>query len=171
MDHYKKRRGIRVLGAVALMGGAATGLVGLGSLAVSGPAGAVNNNPAGNPTSPAVSYESDCTSSLESGEAAPFSTSTVINTTEDSGAATGSTFGIAGSVSEDADRSYRRWGQRKRYRSVVSFWNLQVRRRTFGSTDGTATGTYTYTRADLRQPDGRRCGVEICLIEQRRAPR
>lgn len=153
MDPYKKRRGIRVLGAVALMGGAATGLVGLGSLAVSGPAGAVNNNPVGNPTSPAVSYESDCTSSLEAGEAAPFSTSTVINTTEDSGAATGSTFGIAGSVSETLVGPIVA-GVNGSVIGPSSFWNLQVTQ-TFGSTDGTATGTYTYTTPTFaNQTDG-----------------
>ena len=65
-----------------------------------GPAGATNNNPAGNPSSPAIAYESDCTSSLEANQVAPFITSTDIDTTADTLAPTGKTFGVAGGVTQ-----------------------------------------------------------------------
>ncbi len=68
MEHYKKRRGVRVLGALALTGGAFTGLAALGSTAFSGTAGAVSGSttPTNNPSNPVVTYEEDCSGTLPS---------------------------------------------------------------------------------------------------------
>lgn len=122
-----------------------------------GPAGAVNNNPSGNPTSPAVSYEGDCTTSLAAGEVAPFISSTVINTTTDTAAPTGATFGVAGAVSQTI------------IGPIIAGVNAQLNpstyaesvTETFGSTDGHATGTYTYTHSfgAVANPGGQVTGV------------
>jgi hypothetical protein len=105
------------------------------------PAGAVNNNPAGNPTSPAVSYESDCTSTLQAGVAAPFISSTVINTTTDSAAPTGVSFGVAGAVSQTLAGPVIA-GLNGALNPATIGLNVTE---TFGSTDGHATGTSSYT--------------------------
>ncbi|HZE16240.1 MAG TPA: hypothetical protein VE197_11320, partial [Mycobacterium sp.] len=122
-----------------------------------GPASAVNNNPAGNPTSPAVTYEADCTSSLQAGVAAPFVTATVINTTSDTVAPTGGTFGVAGSVTQELPGA------------VIAGLNAALGPptlgldvvQTFGSTDGNATGTYPYSKnfAPVTTPGGQVTGV------------
>ncbi len=125
-------------GAALVLGAAVCAVIGL-----SAPAGAVNNNPAGNPSSPAIGYESDCTSTLQAGVAAPFISTTVINTTSDTLAPTGATFGVAGVVSQTLAGA------------VVAGINAALDpasvglgvTETFGSTDGHATGTYTYTKS------------------------
>ena len=88
----RRTRGRRAVCSAAA--GSLLVLAGLGA-AVAGPgvAGAVNNNPPGNPTSPAVSYEADCTNSLAGTQVAPFVTQLDANTTKDTAAPTGATFG------------------------------------------------------------------------------
>jgi hypothetical protein len=121
-------------------------------IGLSAPAGAVNNNPLGNPTNPALSYESDCTSTLQAGVAAPFVTATVINTTSDNLAPTGATFGVAGAVTQSLPGA------------VIAGLNGALNpatignsvTETFGSTDGHATGSfvYTHTFSPVANPGG-----------------
>jgi hypothetical protein len=115
-------------------------------------AGAVNNNPAGNPTSPAVSYESDCTSTLQAGVAAPFISSTVINTTADSLKPTGATFGVAGAVSQTLAGPVIAGLNGALNPATIGLGVTE----TFGSEDGHATGTsaYTHTFASVANPGG-----------------
>ena len=76
-------------------------------IGLSAPAGAVTNpNPQTSPPT-AITYESDCTSTLQAGVAAPFVSSTVLNTytgspavQTDNVAPTGATFGVAGAVTQ-----------------------------------------------------------------------
>jgi hypothetical protein len=92
------RRYVCAAAALSLVGGSLglAGWLGVGA----GVAGATNNTPAGNPTSPAVSYEADCSTSLSAGDIAPLISSTVVNTTVTSGSASGTTFGVSGRVSQ-----------------------------------------------------------------------
>jgi hypothetical protein len=121
------------------------------------PAGAVNNNPAGNPTSPAVSYESDCTTPLQAGVAAPFISSTVINTTVDTAAPTGVTFGVAGAVSQTLAGPVIAGLNQALNPATIGLGVSE----TFGSTDGHATGTsaYSHTFASVPNPGGIVAGV------------
>jgi hypothetical protein len=106
------------------------------------PAGAVNNNPAGNPTSPAVSYELDCAGTgAAAGQTAPFVAATVINTTTDTGLPTGTTFGATGSVSLVLSGALLAPLNAALNPATVSLQGGL----TFGSTNGSATGTYSYT--------------------------
>ncbi|MGH2448190.1 MAG: hypothetical protein ACRDFS_06255, partial [Chloroflexota bacterium] len=100
MNRYKRRWGARILGASALVVGVFTGFA-----AVGGTAGAVSGSTTGstnNPGNPAVSYESDCTSSLEAGDVAPFVTTANIDTTSGTNFVLpqGATFGAAGALSQ-----------------------------------------------------------------------
>jgi hypothetical protein len=121
------------------------------------PAGAVNNNPAGNPTSPAVTYESDCTSALQAGVAAPFITGTVINTTTDTAAPTGVSFGVAGAVSQTLAGPVIAGLEGALAPATIGLGVTE----TFGSEDGHATGTstYTHTFAAVASPGGTVAGV------------
>lgn len=129
-------------------------LAALGSFGA-GPAGAVAGSTTGssnNPTNPAVSYEADCTTSLQPGEAAPFITTTDIDTTTDTAAPVGATFGVAGAVSQTL------------IGPIIAGVNAELNpatvgigvSETFGSTDGNASGTYTYTKdfAQVANPGG-----------------
>lgn len=134
----RKYLAVRAVGALALVGGTFGGLLAFGG----GTAGATNNTPAGNPTSPAVSYESDCTTTLSPGDVAPFISSTVINTTTDS-ATPGTSFGVDGAVSETLLGNVIA-GFEATFPVNLTSLGLTVNE-TFGSTDGHASGTYAYT--------------------------
>ncbi len=151
MGVSRKRRIFALGGAGVVMAGAMIGAVGLTAL----PAGAVNNDPAGNPSSPAVSYEADCGGSgLAAGQTVPFISSTVIDTTTGATAvnATGATFGVAGAVTQTLSGA------------LVAGLNAALDpaqvglsvNETFGSTDGTATGSsaYAHTFANVANPGG-----------------
>jgi hypothetical protein len=123
-------------------------------IGLSAPAGAVNNNPAGNPTSPAVSYELDCAGTgAAAGSTAPFIASTVINTTTNSGAPTGTAFGAVGPAGGAISLVMSG--------AVVAPLNAALNPPTvglqgdltLGSTDGSATGTYAYTSPSMTQPN------------------
>lgn len=131
----------------AVIGGAALSLS-AGVCAVVGlaaPAGAFNNDPTGNPTSPSVSYELDCAGSgLAANETAPFIVSTDINTTKgngsdsDHGLPTGTTFGAAGAVSVTLSGAVLAPLTAALDPTTVSVAGDVA----LGSTDGTATGSY-----------------------------
>ena len=104
-----------------------------GAFSAAPPAGAVSNAN--------TVYEEDCTTSLQPGVAAPFAVTTNVNTTTDSAAPTGATFGIDGVASvtlvgpflaEFADNAV-----------LTPTVNIALTGATFASTDGTATGSYT----------------------------
>jgi len=156
MGASRKRRLFAIGGSGVVLAGTLIGAVGLNAL----PAGAVNNNPAGNPTSPAVSYEADCGGTgLATGQTAPFVSSTVIDTTTGVTPvnATGATFGVAGAVTQTLNGA------------VIAGLNAQLTpttfalnvSETFGSTDGTATGSVAYsnTPTALANPGGQVTGV------------
>ncbi len=107
-----------------------------GAFSAAPPAGAVSN---ANTT-----YEEDCTTSLQPGVAAPFEFISNVNTTTDTAAPNGVHFGISGALSvflagpflaEFADNSV----------LTPAGVGLTLSGVTFGSTDGTATGSYSLT--------------------------
>ena len=119
-------------------------------IGLSAPAGAVNNNPVGNPTSPAVSYELDCTGTgAAAGETAPFIAVVVMNTSTDNGLPTGTTFGASGSVSLVLSGAIVAPANAALDPATVGLQGDL----TFGSTDGSATGTYAYTSPAMTQPN------------------
>ncbi|MGO8872105.1 MAG: fibronectin type III domain-containing protein, partial [Acidimicrobiales bacterium] len=145
-----RSRAGRIAGAL----GAACALT-LGSASViiggAGSAVAVANNPPGNPTAPAISYEADCTSTLEAGKVAPYVTTLLGNTSVDSAAPTGATFGFSGTAGTTIVGAF-----------VANIYALGLGTNplklqwteAIGSTDGNATGSYTYNSPTLSQPDG-----------------
>jgi len=143
MRHLTLRWAVRAVAALALLGGMFTGLI-----AFAGSAGATNNNPTGNPTSPAVSYEADCVGTgSATGEVAPFISSTVIDTTTTTAKPRGTTFGVSGVVSQDLSGAFVAGlvqGLQTATGGFKSTITLKVAE-TFGSTDGHASGTYAYT--------------------------
>lgn len=109
-----------------------------------------------------MSYESDCTTSFSPGEVAPFVSSTVINTTPGSAAPSGATFGVDGTVAQTLIGPFLAAFDAG-YGSILGFpttLGLSVNQ-TFGSTDGHATGTdsYTHTFAPVTNPGGAVSGV------------
>ncbi len=135
-----------LLAVVALtMGGLAV------VLAASGVASAVENNPTPNPTAPNISYEEDCTISLEAGNVAPFATSLNGNTTVDNAAPTGATFGYTGTASTEIVGSF----VAALYANSFGVNPLPLQwEETIGSTDGNATGSYAFTSPKLSVADG-----------------
>jgi len=123
--------------------GALLVLAGLGA-AIAGPgvAGAVNNDPVGNPTSPAVSYEADCTNTLAGTQVAPFLSELDANTTVDSAAPTGATFGLSGTASSTLSGAFiaNLESEGVGTTPLTLSWVDKI-----GSTDGHATGSYTYS--------------------------
>jgi hypothetical protein len=148
MERRKKkwRRGAGIASTLTLLAGSIAMFV-----ALSGPAAAVNNNPAGNPTSPAVSYESDCVGSgAAAGQVAPFVTSAVINTSTDTALPAGATFGAGGNVSQTViGPIFAALKQALGAGATTTGLNVTE---TFGSTDGHATGTYAYTHSFAAVP-------------------
>jgi hypothetical protein len=122
------------------MAGTLIGAVGLSAV----PAGATNNNPVGNPTSPALSYEADCTSTLQAGIAAPFVTSLAGNTTLNSSLPTGVAFGFAGDASVTLPGAVIAGLENSVAGSATTSAAITE---SIGSTDGNATGSYTYTHS------------------------
>jgi hypothetical protein len=111
------------------------------------PADAVNNNPPGNVTSPVLTYESDCTSALAPGQVAPFITSTSINTTTDTQPPAGAistppeSFGVSGTITQVLPGPLLAGLNQNLNPTTIAIGVTQ----TFGSTDGRATGTATYS--------------------------
>ncbi len=135
---------LRLALAVAL-GGAITLVLGPGV------ASAVVNNPPGNPTAPAISYEIDCTTSFQSGVAAPFVTSLVGNTTTDSAAPSGVKFGFTGTASTTLVGGF----IANIYAILGGNGTSQLQwTETIGSTDGHATGTYKVNTPTINAADG-----------------
>jgi trimeric autotransporter adhesin len=135
-----------LLAAVALtMGGVAV------ALASPGVASAVTNNPTPNPTAPAISYEEDCTTSLQAGEAAPYITALTGNTTVDNAAPTGATFGYTGTASAVVVGSFIAGLYAKGFGAnpLSLQWD-----ETIGSTDGNATGSYSFKSPTISEADG-----------------
>jgi hypothetical protein len=127
------------------------GAVGLSAL----PAGAVNNDPAGNPTSPAITYEADCSGTgVAAGNVVPFVVSTDIDTTSGvTQLAAGTAFGVAGAVSQTLNGAYIA-GSDAAFNPPT--YNL-TGTMTFGPTDGNSTGSSSYTTptfADQANPGG-----------------
>ena len=96
-----------------------------------------------------TTYEEDCTTSLEPGVAAPFAVTANVNTTTDTAAPTGATFGISGVTSVTLVGPFL---AALADNSVLSpTVGLAVSGVDFASTDGTATGSYlaapTFTAA------------------------
>ncbi|MDA8293884.1 MAG: hypothetical protein M0040_05930 [Actinomycetota bacterium] len=115
------------------------------------PAGAVNNNPSGNPTSPAVSYENDCIGTTSTGaiQDAPLVTSTVIDTTTGTNNVLpqGATFGVAGTVTQTLAGAVIAGANELAngvFGAPPSSFNISATE-TFGPTDNNSTGSYTYT--------------------------
>ncbi len=119
------------------------------------PAGAVVNNPPNNPTAPAISYEADCTSSLEAGQVAPFVTTLTGNTTVDSGAPTGTKFGFTGDSGVTIVGGFVAaiYARGLGTPNLGLKWNISL-----GSPDSTATGSYAYASPTVSEPDG---GVRV----------
>ena len=135
-----------LLAVVALvLGGVAV------ALASPGVASAVVNNPTPNPTAPAISYEEDCTTTLQSGQAAPYITALTGNTTVDNAAPTGATFGYTGTASAVVVGSFIAGLYAKGF--GVNPLSLQWDE-TIGSTDGNATGSYSFVSPTISEPDG-----------------
>ncbi|MGD0882585.1 MAG: fibronectin type III domain-containing protein, partial [Acidimicrobiales bacterium] len=136
-----RRAGLRAAATVA----AASLLVvaGLGAMiAAPDVAGAVNNNPTGNPTSPSVSYEIDCTNSQAGNQVAPLVTELDANTTVDTAQPTGATFGLSGTASTVLSGPF----VANLESGGVGTTPLTLSwTETIGSTDGNATGSYDYT--------------------------
>ena len=136
-----RTRGRRAVSSAAA--GALLVLAGLGA-AIAGPgvAGAVNNDPVGNPTSPAVSYEADCTNTLAGTQVAPFLSELDANTTVDSAAPTGATFGLSGTASSTLSGAFiaNLESEGVGTTPLTLSWVDKI-----GSTDGHATGSYTYS--------------------------
>ncbi len=146
------RSGIHALLTVGVAALTAAGTLVLAlALTPTPPAGAVNNNPSSNPTSPAVSYENDCIGTTSTGatQDAPLVTSTVINTTTGSNDVLpqGATFGVAGTVAQTLAGAVIA-GANQLGDSVFgvppSSFNISATE-TFGPTDANSTGSYTYT--------------------------
>ncbi len=135
-----------LVATVALvMGGVAV------ALASPGVASAVENNPTPNPTAPAISYEEDCTISLEPGNVAPFATALNGDTTVDNAAPTGATFGYTGTASTEIVGSF----VAALYANSFGVNPLPLQwDETIGSTDGNATGSYAFTSPTLSVADG-----------------
>lgn len=110
---------------------------------------AVQNNPGTNPTNPAVSYEGDCTTSLEAGQVAPFLTelngSTSVTTAFPSGVA----FGYSGSATTKLVGAF--IANLEIFGVASSHISMQWTE-TLGSTNGHATGSYTYNSPTISQP-------------------
>ncbi len=126
-------------------------LAGLGAAIVGpGVAGAVNNDPVGNPTSPAVSYEADCTNSLAGSQVAPFVTQLDANTTTDTAAPTGATFGLSGTATTTLSGAFVANLESNGVGSnpITLSWEENI-----GSTDGHATGSYEYTAPTISMPN------------------
>ena len=142
----------RAAGAALLGAGVMAGAIGVGV----GDAGA-----AGSPTSPHVnaplvapattSYESDCTATIfGSAASASFITSAAVTPSVSTAPATGTAFGVAGTVDQTI------WGTflasfEKTFPTTITDLGLKVTE-TFGSTDGGATGTYAYTHTFAGEP-------------------
>jgi hypothetical protein len=125
-----------------------------GVIIAPGVADAVNNNPPGNPTSPSVSYEGDCTTSLQPGGVGPFTTSLDGNTSVDTAAPNGASFGFSGSASTTIDGTlvaslFTTLGGALGSTTLTVNWT-----ETIGSTDGNAVGSYTYNSPTITEPDG-----------------
>ena len=140
----------RIFGALGAVGALTLGSAGV-ILAVPGTASAVNNNPPGNPTSPAISYEEDCTTGFKVGQVAPFSTTLDGNTTIDSGAPTGAVFGFNGTAQTTIVGGFVAavYAQGLGENPLTLQWV-----ETIGSTDGHATGSYKMTTPTLSKADG-----------------
>ena len=136
----------------SLLAAAALTLGGLAVvLASPGVASAVQNNPTPNPTAPNISYEEDCTISLEPGNVAPFATALDGNTTVDNAAPTGATFGYTGTASTEIVGSF----VAALYANSFGVNPLPLQwEETIGSTDGNATGTYAFSSPKLSVADG-----------------
>ncbi len=150
----KEARGARGLSRVitSLVATVALVMVGMAvALASPGVASAVENNPTPNPTAPAISYEEDCTISLEAGNVAPFATALNGNTTVDNAAPTGATFGYTGTASTEIVGSF----VAALYANSFGVNPLPLQwEETIGSTDGNATGSYAFTSPKLSVADG-----------------
>ncbi len=146
------RSGIHALLTVGVAALTAAGTLVLAlALTPTPPAGAVNNNPSGNPTSPAVSYENDCIGTTSTGaiQDAPLVTSTVIDTTTGSNDVLpqGATFGVAGTVSQTLAGAVIAGANQlgdSVFGTPPSSFNISATE-TFGPTDANSTGSYTYT--------------------------
>lgn len=114
-----------------------------------GQAGAVRNAPAANPTSPAISYEADCTTTLEPGQVAPFLTELLGNTTVETALPSGTNFGFSGSASTAIVGTF--IANLEIFGVATSTTTLQWTE-TLGSTDGNAVGTYAYSSPVISLP-------------------
>ncbi len=123
------------------------------ALAAPLPAGAVVNNPPGNPTAPAISYEVDCTTGFQAGADAPFVTTLQGNTTIDSAAPTGVKFGFSGTATTTIVGGFIANIYAEGLNTGDGTSTLQWTE-TIGSTDGHATGKYTYNSPGITTPDG-----------------
>ncbi len=116
-----------------------------------GVASGVPNNPPNNPTAPAISYEVDCTTGFQAGLDQPFVTTLQGNTSIDSAAPTGQTFGFSGTATTVLTGAF----IANIYENGLGSGTSQLRwTETIGSTDGHATGSYVFNSKTLSEPDG-----------------
>ncbi len=113
--------------------GTLLGLVGAGFTALPASAG-INAN---------TNYEFDCTTSLSPGTVAPFLVTTNLNASPDPSFPTGATFGAAGAISETLQGGFIAGFAQQGVLTPAGV-GLQVSDLTLSSTDGTATGSYSY---------------------------
>ncbi len=143
----------------SLVSAGAAAVLTLGSagvlLADGGAAHATSSNPAGNPTSPAVSYEADCTISLSPGQDAPFATTLQGNTTVNQASPTGATFGFSGTatttiVGQFVANLFTQLG------GIAGKTTLTLApTEKIGPTDANSTGSYTFAPpSSAPVPDG-----------------
>jgi len=139
-----------VLGSLAGVSALAVASVGIALVAPS-TADAVANNPANNPTAPAISYEVDCTTSFQGNVAAPFVTTLLGNTTVDSAAPTGVKFGFTGTAATTLVGGF----VANIYENGLGSGSSTLQwTETIGSTDGHATGKYTLNTPTITAADG-----------------
>ncbi len=139
-----------VLGSLAGVGALAVASVGIALVAPS-TADAVPNNPANNPTAPAISYEVDCTTGFQTGVAAPFVTTLLGNTTINSAPPTGVKFGFTGTAATTIVGAF----IANIYENGLGSGTSQLQwTETIGSTDGHATGSYVFNSKTISEPDG-----------------
>ncbi len=147
-----RARGIAAVGAAVALTLASAAVV----VASPGIASAVNNNPPGNPTSPAISYEADCSTGLEAGVAAPFVTSLDGDTTVDDAAPTGATFGFSGTANTTIIGAFVA-NLFVALGGIAASTSLSVNwEDTIASTNvpANATGSYSYDSPVITEPDG-----------------
>ena len=112
---------------------------------------AVPSTVAGATSAGLVSYEADCTVSLEAGEVAPFTTSLNGNTTVSTASATGASFGFKGTASTVVIGAL----VANLYANGVGANPLTLQwDETIGHTDAHATGTYAFTSPVESGADG-----------------